>query len=50
MVASNNQPYYDVYVSESNMRFWKVVMEAVSYPDACLDGEHNTHSYVPLVH
>lgn len=28
MVASSNQPYYDVYVSESNMRFWKVVMEA----------------------
>ncbi|KAF8464899.1 hypothetical protein BDZ91DRAFT_729114 [Kalaharituber pfeilii] len=28
MIASNNQPYYDVYVSESNIRFWKVVMEA----------------------
>jgi ubiquitin-protein ligase len=26
-VRTNPHPYYDVYVSETNMGFWKVVME-----------------------
>ena len=26
---TNRHPFYDIYVSETNMGFWKVVMEAV---------------------
>ena len=26
-VVANPHPYYDVYVSESNMAFWKIVMQ-----------------------
>jgi len=29
-IRANPHPYYDVYVSEKNMAFWKVVMEGVS--------------------
>jgi hypothetical protein len=29
-IATNIHPSYDVYVSESNMGFWKVVMKGVS--------------------
>jgi hypothetical protein len=28
-VMANIHPFYDVYVSEKNMEFWKVVMEGV---------------------
>jgi hypothetical protein len=28
-VMANVHPFYDVYVSEKNMEFWKVVMEGV---------------------
>lgn len=27
---ANPHPHYDVYVSESNIGFWKIVMEGVS--------------------
>jgi len=27
---SNPHPFYDIYVSETNMAFWKVVMEGVN--------------------
>jgi hypothetical protein len=30
-IATNIHPSYDVYVSESNMGFWKVVMKGVSF-------------------
>ena len=29
-IVANPHPHYDVYVSESNMAFWKVVMQGVS--------------------
>jgi hypothetical protein len=28
-VMANIHPFYDVYVSERNMGFWKIVMEGV---------------------
>jgi hypothetical protein len=30
-IAANPHPMYDCYVSESDMFFWKVVMEGVSF-------------------
>lgn len=28
-IVANPHPHYDVYVSESNMGFWKIVMQGV---------------------
>jgi hypothetical protein len=28
-VMANIHPYYDVYVSEKNMGFWKIILEGV---------------------
>jgi hypothetical protein len=30
-VMANIHPYYDVYVSEKNMGFWKIIMEGVIF-------------------
>jgi len=31
-VMANIHPFYDVYVSENNMGFWKIIMEGVFLP------------------
>jgi uncharacterized protein YegL len=36
-IAANTHPMYDCYVSESDMFFWKVVMEGVSSVSKCDD-------------